>query len=350
MKNNLNITSFIRLSVLVLIVLWSFYIIKPFIGLLAWAIILGVAIYPFYKKLIAKGGAKSKKLITTVFALVTITFLAVPTYSIFSSVIQSTTDTIQQLNNNTFELPPPTENVKDWPMGEKIYEDWNKASQDVKTYAIAHKDFILEKGKGIFSSFLGIMGTLVVFIVSLIIAIVFMYNAEGAYKTATKLSNKLIGKDGEEIVVMSRNTIRSVVKGILLVAIIQAFLSFIGFKLIGLPGAGILTMVVMFAAIIQIPVTLAVIPAIILAFSITDNTTHVIIFTIYIIIVSLLDNFLKPILLSKGLQTPTIIIFLGALGGVVLHGIIGLFVGTVVLALAHQFYSRWVNTADEDSA
>lgn len=347
MKDKINITSFLRLAVLVLLILWTLYIIKPFIGLLAWAIIIGVALYPFYQKLISKTGSKLKKMVTIVFALILVTLLAVPTYSIFSSVIESTTDTIQKLNDNTFEITAPSEKVKDLPFGEKIYEDWNKASEDVKAYALTHKDFILDKGKGVFSSFLGIMGTLLVFIISLIIAIVFMYNADASYNTAVKFSKKLIGKDGEDIVVMSRNTIRSVVKGILLVAIIQAFLSFIGFKLIGLPAAGILTMLVMFSAIIQVPVTLAVIPAIILAFSISDNTTHVAIFTIYIIIVSLLDNFLKPILLSKGLQTPTIIIFLGAIGGVMLHGIIGLFVGTVVLALAHQFYLRWVNTPGE---
>jgi hypothetical protein len=111
--------------------------------------------------------------------------------------------------------------------------------------------------------------------------------------------------------------------------------------------AGLFTMLVLVAAIVQLPVTLVVIPAIALVFSTTDNTTHAIIFTVYILIVSLLDNFLKPILLSKGLQTPTIIIFIGAIGGVLLHGIIGLFVGTVVLALAHRFYLHWVNSTEE---
>ena len=347
MKSNINITSFIRLAVIVGLILWASFIVKPFIGALAWAIILAVAIYPFYQKLITKAGAKRKKLVSIIFTLITVTLLAVPSYSIFSSVIESTTETIQHIKDGTLTIPAPEEKVKDWPMGEKIYADWESASADIMAYTIDHKDFILENGKGIFGSLLGIMGTLVLFIISLIIAIVFMYNAEGGHNTSVKFANKLIGKEGEDIVIMSRNTIRSVVKGILLVAIIQTLLSFIGFKLIALPAAGIFTMLVMFAAIVQVPVTLAVIPAIILVFSISDNMTHSIIFTVYIIIVSLLDNFLKPILLSKGLQTPTIIIFLGAIGGVMLHGIIGLFVGTVVLALAHRFYLHWVNSTEE---
>ncbi|OUR94353.1 hypothetical protein A9Q87_01540 [Flavobacteriales bacterium 34_180_T64] len=347
MKSKINITSFIRLAVLVLLILWASLIVKPFIGVLAWAIILAVAIYPFYQKLVTKSGSKRKKMVSILFTLITVTLLAVPSYSIFSSVLKSTTKTIQQLKDNTLQIAPPTEKVKEWPMGEKIYSNWESASEDVKAYATTNKEFILEKGKGISGSFLGIMGTLVLLIISLIIAVVFMYNADGGYKTSVKFANKLVGKEGEDIIIMSRNTIRSVVKGILLVAIIQTLLSFVGFKLIGLPAAGLFTMLVMFSAIIQLPVTLAVIPAIALAFSISDNMTHTIIFTVYILIVSLLDNFLKPILLSKGLQTPTIIIFLGAIGGVMLHGIIGLFVGTVVLALAHRFYLRWVNLSEE---
>lgn len=347
MKNSINITSFIRLAVLVGLILWASYIVRPFIGAIAWAIILAVAIYPFYQKLIAKIGVQQKKWVTIIFTLITVTILAVPSYSIFSSVVGSTAETLQQLKDGTLHIPPPTENVKDWPLGEKIYSNWESASADVKTYAIDHQEFILEKGKGIFGSLLGIMGTLLLFIISLIIAVVFMYNAEGGHITSVKFANKLVGKGGEDLVIMSRNTIRSVVKGILLVAIIQTVLSFVGFKLIGLPAAGIFSMLVMFAAIIQLPVTLAVIPPIILAFSMSDNITHTIIFTVYIVIVSLLDNFLKPVLLSKGLQTPTIVIFIGAIGGVMLHGIIGLFVGTVVLALAHRFYIHWVNTSEE---
>lgn len=347
MKNNINITSFIRLVVIVGLILWASFIVKPFMGALAWAIILAVAIYPFYQKLITKAGAKRKKLVSIIFTLITVTLLAVPSYSIFSSVLGSTAETVQQLKDGTLNIGPPSEKVKELPMGDKIYANWKSASEDVKAYAIEHKEFILEKGKGIFGSFIGIMGTLVLFIISFIIAVVFMFNAEGGHNTSVKFANKLVGKEGEEIVIMSRNTIRSVVKGILLVAIIQMVLSFIGFKLIGLPAAGIFTMLVLFSAIIQLPVTLAVIPAIILAFSVSDNMTHTIIFTVYILIVSLLDNFLKPVLLSKGLQTPTIVIFIGAIGGVMLHGIIGLFVGTVVLALAHRFYLHWVNSSEE---
>ncbi len=348
MTTNDRTHSLIRIVLLALLILWAAFLLKPFVGVLTWALILGVAIYPFYEKMVNKAGEKRKKLVTTLFTLITVVLLAVPSYSLFSSILESTTTTIQQIKNDELYIVPPTEKVKDWPMGEKIYTQWESASKDIKAYAAAHKDFILEKGKGIFGSLLGIMGTLLMLILSLIIAIVFMYNAESRYQGVVKLANKLVGIDeGEKLVIMCRNTIRSVVKGILLVALIQTLLSFIGFKMMGLPAAGLFSMLVLVAAIVQLPVTLAVIPAIALAFSTADSTTAAIIFTVYIVVVSLLDNFLKPILLSKGLETPTIVIFLGAIGGVILHGIIGLFVGTVVLALAHRFYTYWVNSSND---
>ena len=347
MKNKITPTSFIRLAVLAMLIYWAFAILKPFVGVLAWAIILAVAIFPFYQKLVGKAGIKRKKMVTTLFTLITIVLITIPSFSVFSSVLESATEFVTQLKDNTLEVTPPSEKVKEWPLiGERVYDSWSKAATDTKTFVLNHKEFILDNGKGLLSTFTGIMVTLLIFIVSLIIAVVFMFNADKGYGTAVKLANKLVGTNGEEIVVMSRNTVRSVVKGILLVAIIQALLSFVGFKLIGIPAAGLFTLLVLFSAIIQVPVTIAVIPAIALVFSMTDNTTHAVIFTVYIVVVSLLDNFLKPVLLAKGLQTPTIIIFLGAIGGVLLHGIIGLFVGTVVLALVHQFYVRWVNSAE----
>ncbi|MFV0541640.1 MAG: AI-2E family transporter [Aestuariibaculum sp.] len=347
--NKFTLTEFIRIALISLLLIWAFKLLAPFISVIAWAIILAVAIYPFYKKRIKSANSKRQKLKTTLFSLIIITAMAVPTYLIFSSVVESTTTALKDINAGTFEVQPPTEKIQELPLiGKELYKHWSQFSSDSKTYVIDHKDFILEKGKGVFSNVLGLMGTLVLFIISFIIAIVFMSNADTMHATAEKFANKMVGKDGGEIVLISRNTIRSVVKGILLVAIIQAILCFIGFKVFGIPFAGVFTLLAMFCAIIQIPVTLAVIPPIALAFSITDNTTSAIIFTVYIIAASLVDNFLKPVFLSKGLKTPTVIIFLGAIGGVMLHGIIGLFVGTVVLALMHQFYTSWVNNPDDD--
>ena len=191
------------------------------------------------------------------------------------------------------------------------------------------------------------MSTILLSLVALIIAGIFLSSADSGYKQGVLLSNKLTDGNGKEIMTMCTNTIRSVVKGILLVAVIQAILAYAGFAIVGLSStAGILAFAVLLCAIIQIPVTLVMIPIIIYVFSIAD-TTPAIIFAIYGILVSLLDNVLKPMLLAKGLQTPMIVILIGALGGMMLFGILGLFVGPVILAIAHRLYTSWVSDTTE---
>lgn len=343
------ITEFIRLIVLSLLILWGFFIIKPFIGILTWGVVLGIALYPLLQKLHGVFGEKHLKKTTIIFMVLVIALLIVPTYAMVDSLFTNVKDTYIDIQNNELHITAPQEKVKDWPIiGEKLYNNWMAFSENSKKYAIEHKDFLLEKGESALKSFTGLIGTVLSFLLSFIIAVLFMSNAKGAFKSASDFTNKLVGGDkGVEMLLIGRDTVRNVVKGILFVALIQAFLCFLGFKLMGIPGPAIFAFVVLVAAIIQIPVTLVVIPTIAIAYSISDSTLAATIFTVYIIIVSLLDNVLKPILLAKGLQTPMVLIILGALGGMLLHGIIGLFIGTVLLSVLHKLYGAWIDSKEE---
>jgi predicted PurR-regulated permease PerM len=343
------ITEFIRLIVISLLILSGFFLVKPFIGTLTWGIILAVALFPLFKKFIGVFGEKHKKKSTFVFAILIIALLIVPSIIMVTSLFSNVKETYTDIQNNNLEIAPPTEKVKDWPIiGERVYTDWKELSDNSRKYAIEHKEFLLEKGSIAIKSFAGLIGTILVFVFSFIIAIMFMSNAKGAFQSASDFANKLVGDNkGEEMLLIARDTMRNVVKGILFVAIIQAFLCFIGFKLMGIPGAAIFAFIAMVAAIVQIPVTLVVLPTIFIAFSISDSNLVATIFSVYIIIISLLDNVLKPILLSKGLKTPMVLIILGALGGMLLLGIIGIFIGTVLLAILHQLYMAWISSKEE---
>ena len=336
------ITNVLKVTLVLIMVAWCFLIIQPFILVMLWAIILAVALFPVYNKLVNKFGTNKKKLVTALFGIVVTLFLMIPTYIITKSVTVSTIDTVGKIKNNAFQIPAPNEDVKDWPLiGETLYSNWLEASQDVKHYSVKHKDIILDQGSKLLSGFKGFIGAAVTFFIALILAIVFMYHSDYANRSALLFFNKLVGKDNEELTTMSRDVIRSVVKGILLVALIQSGLAFIGFKAIGLPASGIFAFFILVVAIMQIPAMLVMIPAIILAFS-TADTTPAIIFAVYCILVGLCDNILKPMFLGKGLQTPMIVILIGTIGGMLLHGIIGLFIGAVVLAVMYRVYQYWV--------
>jgi len=348
MGSKKTINSVLKILILLLLLVWCFLIIQPFLLVILWAIILAVAMFPVYNSVVQKLGVSKKKLTTVLFTLVVATLFLIPAYFITSSVAETTIKTAKQIRNNSLQIPSPGEQVKDWPLiGEKLYNNWSEASLDIKNYSIVHKDFILKQGASLLSGFKGFIGALITFVISFIIAIVFMFYSDKSYDTVLTFTNKLIGKDGEEVILMSRNTIRSVVKGILLVAIIQSGLAFIGFKGIGLPAAGVFSFLVLVVSIVQIPAMLVMIPAIILAFSISD-TTSAVIFTIYCVLVGLADNILKPMFMGKGLKTPMIIILVGTIGGMLLHGIIGLFLGAVVLAVMHRLYLYWVHSPEKN--
>ena len=340
------VTTILRIVLLLLVLAWCFYIVQPFIIILVWAIIIGVALYPVYNKLVLLAGRKSQKAVTVLFTLFAMAIIVVPSYFLASSLVKTTKETAEKIRTNTLNIPAPKESVREWPLiGEELYTQWTGISDNLEKYVQQHQDILLEIGGKLLGGVTGTLATLVIFIISLLISIVFMYNAQPSYEAAKKLFTKLLGSSGDEIVIMSRDTIRSVVKGILLVAIIQALLALAGFEVIGLPAAGLWALAALVAAVVQLPLLLVTAPAIIVAFTLTD-TTYAIIFAIYMVLVSISDTFLKPLLLGQGLKTPMVVVLIGAIGGLILHGIVGLFVGPVVLAVVYQLYLYWVNSTE----
>ena len=342
MKGNLNTTQLFQLLLILLLLVWCFLIVQPFILLLVWAIILAVALYPLYNRIASRFSEGKRKWATTLFALILALLLFIPLYYLVDSIVSSSRGIVEQLQEGTFQIPGPDPSVSAWPViGERLYGEWAAFSQNTQQYAIDHKEVILDKGGSLLKGLGGFFGSLILFVVSFLIAVVFMHNSEKGWVSSTAFLKKVVGDKAPEILLISRDTIRSVVKGILLVALIQALLALIGLQIAGIPAAGVFAFLVLVFAIVQIPVFLVLLPPIIISFS-TMDTTGAVIFTVYMVAISLSDNILKPVLLGKGLQTPIIIILIGSIGGMLLHGIIGLFVGAVVLAVAHRLYSFWI--------
>tara|TARA_R110000787_G_scaffold60220_10_gene136610 strand:- start:18764 stop:19822 length:1059 start_codon:yes stop_codon:yes gene_type:complete len=347
LKPNITIDTFIKIAVLSILIIWSVFIIEPFVLLLMWSIIVAVALYPIYKKVTMLLKGKKKGLLGTVFIIALIVLILLPAVSVTESIVDSSTTIYQNFDNGTLKVPPPNTSVNEWPLiGDKIFNAWSNASKDVESFIMEHPEEIKGSLGWFFDSIKGMVSVVLLSLIALIIAGVFMASADDGYKTGVKFMDKLMAGQGKGLMEMCTNTIRSVVKGILLVAVIQGILAFVGFSMIGLDStAGLLAVVVIFAAIIQIPVTLVVLPIIIYVFSFAE-TTPAVIFAIYMMIVALLDNVLKPMLLAKGLQTPMIIILIGAIGGMIFQGILGLFIGPVVLAIVHNLYTSWVNNTE----
>ncbi len=244
-------------------------------------------------------------------------------------------------------IPPPDPSTQNWPgFAKPLIDLWTQASVNTEQALQDHSEQIQKAAVWIFGALSGFSQGLLQFVASIIIAGVYFVYTDSIHTTTIKLFQKLAGERGEHFVSISITTIRNVVKGILGVAVIQAAMAGIGFFVAGIPFAGLWTILCLILAIVQIGAAPVAIPAIIYAFS-AHSTLSATVFTIWMLIVLFIDNILKPILLGRGAPAPMLVIFLGAIGGFISHGFIGLFLGAVILTLAYKLFDTWFNPKEE---
>jgi predicted PurR-regulated permease PerM len=337
----------IHIGLTVLLAVACFLILRPFLLLLSWGIIIGVAAYPGFRRLQKALGGRGK-LSAILFALTLLAILFVPVVLLAGTLVGGIQTLVAHFKDGTSIIPPPPANVENWPLiGAPLKSIWDRASTDltaaIRSFAPQIKAFL----PGVFSASLGLGLTVVQFALSIVIAGVLLANAESCYRLTCSLCKRLFGERGPEFQQLMGATIRSVTTGILGVALIQAVLASIGFVVAGLPGAGVWAVLFLIAAILQVG-TLVLIPAVIYMFAIS-STTQAVVFLVWCVIVSMLDNFLKPILLGRGVAVPIVVVFLGAIGGFVALGLIGLFVGAVVLSAGYKLAIAWLEQSSPAS-
>lgn len=186
------------------------------------------------------------------------------------------------------------------------------------------------------------MGT-IKFLLSVAVAgCIFPYGAQLVAAGRGFLS-RIVPEQSEHFLDLAGATIRAVAQGVIGIAVVQALLAGIGFKLAGIPIAGLLALLVLLLSIVQIGAALVMLPVIVWIWTDKDVTTAVLL-TLFLGAVSILDNILKPMVMGRGLTTPTLIILIGVIGGTLGHGIIGLFIGPIILSVAWELAVAWIRT------
>jgi predicted PurR-regulated permease PerM len=248
------------------------------------------------------------------------------------------------LNEGSVVIPLPDASVAEWPIiGEPLYSSWSAAATNLADTLNKYQPQLRAFSEGLLKFAGSMIVGILVFIVAVIVAGVFLVNVEGGYRTALVISSSLLGDRGKGLVDLAIATIRSVAKGVLGVAIIQALLSAVGLAAVGVPAPGIWAGAVLVLAIIQLPPLFVLAPVAVWVFSVADAVPAAV-FAVYALIVSLSDSFLKPMFLGRGMEIPMLVILLGAIGGAMSMGVSGLFVGAVVLAVAYQILRAWMQT------
>ena len=266
----------------------------------------------------------------------------VPIILLAGTLVEGIQTLTVHFKEGTLFIPPPPASVETWPIvGVPLKNVWALASRDLTEAVRSFAPKIKAIVPGVLSVSAGIAFTVLQFALSIVVAGVLLANAEATYEVTRSMCNRFFGDRGPEFQQLIGATIRGVTSGILGVALIQSVLAGLGFLVAGLPGAGLWVVIFLVAAVLQAGV-LVLVPAVIYMFTISSGTKAVI-FLIWCFIVAVIDNVLKPLLLGRGVGVPIVLVFLGAIGGFVAMGIIGLFVGAIVLSVGYKLVLAWLD-------
>lgn len=335
----------IHVALLILFVTVCLVILRPFVPMLAWGIIIAIAVYPAFRKLhnLLRGRSGLAAVICT---LLLFAILILPVVLLAGSLVGGIQSLAARLNEGMSIIPPPPPRVATWPVfGERLKEVWELASKNLgavlRTFAPQIRPLIPK----LLLASAGVGLTVLQWILSILVAGFLLANAATGAKLADSFATRIFGDEAPRFEELAAATIRSVTTGIIGVAFIQSFFAALGFLVAGLPGAGLWALMFLIAAVLQVG-GLLLIPAVIYMFAIA-STSKALIFLVWCVIVGLLDNVLKPLLLGRGVAVPMVVVFLGAIGGVVTMGTIGLFVGAIALSVGYRLLLAWVEGSAE---
>jgi predicted PurR-regulated permease PerM len=311
-------------------------------------LILAIALYPLHRAVAARLGGREGAAATVV-VLLGLLLIGAPMVLLGTSFAERVHDTYEHFEGDSLAIRKPDPAVAEWPViGPRLYAAWNSAAQDLPGYLTEHKaelQNVARQGLGIAAN---TAGSVALFIGALIVAAIVMAFGEAGSAAMQRIFSRLTDPiRGPKLQQLSTATVRSVATGVIGVAFIQALLLGVGFMFAGIPAAGVLAFVTMLIGIVQLPALIISLPAIAYLWWADGSTTHNAIWTVYLLIAGMADNVLKPLLLGRGVDAPMPVILIGALGGMVAAGIIGLFVGAVALAVGYQLFMEWVDNPPE---
>ena len=348
MKDNLDarmIDLMIRMGFIALFIWASLSMIAPLAGLMLWSVILTVAVYPVYAGLARRLGGRE----TLSAVLVTLIALAIclgPVGLLVGSAIEVAVLGKKRLAAGEPLFPGPPEQVGQIPiLGETVSNLWSQASVSVGPMLSEHGSSFLAEGRPVLDR-VAHYGLDFLIVVASVIIMGLMFRPAPALALETrKLANRVFAPGGGHMIDLAGATVRNVSRGIVGVAIIQGILTGLVLMAFGIKAAGLIVLAGIFLSIIQVGPALILAPTILWAWTAMPPGKAALL-TVLLIPLMVIDDLLKPVFMGRGLKTPMLVILIGVLGGLAAHGLIGLFIGPVVLAVFYEMFVTWVDPQD----
>jgi len=340
----------ILLAVLLLGLLMAgcFWILRPFLPALVWATMIVVATWPLLLALQARMGGR-RWLAALVMTLIIMVIIVAPV-GVAVGTIAGHTDDIADWTGRVknLALPQPPDWVAGIPVvGARAAEQWSKFATDgTSELARLIAPYSGQVGAWIVSH-AGSAGMLLLHLLLTIALSALLYaRGETGADAVRRFALRLAGERGRQTVELAGGAVRAVALGIVVTALTQSVLGGIGLAIVGIPYAGVLTALMFILCIAQLGPTLVLAPVVIWLFW-SDQIVWGSVLLVWSIIVASLDNVLRPLLIRRGADLPLLLIMAGVIGGLLAFGIVGLFVGPVVLAVTYTLLNAWMDEAEK---
>lgn len=323
----------------------SIWILRPFLGAIVWAATIVVATWPLMISIQAKLFGK-RALAVTVMTLFLLCVLVVPLTLAIGTIVSNVDEIVGWVKSlASFRMPSPPEWVASVPfVGTKAVELWEGvAAAGIQEVTVRAAPYV-----GIFIGWLvaqlGNIGVLLVeFLLTVILAAAMYANGELATERLLRFGRRLAGPSGENAVHLAGQTVRGVALGVVVTALTQTIFAGVGLVIAGVPFAGLLTAAMLLLSIAQIGVV-PVLGAAVGWLYWTGDSGWGTFLLVWTLVTGTMDNFLRPVLIRKGADLPLLLVFAGVVGGLLAFGLIGIFVGPVVLAVAEKLLNAWIDT------
>jgi predicted PurR-regulated permease PerM len=335
----------VTLAVLFILALVSgcFWILRPFLTGILWAVIIVVATWPLLLLLETRFHGRRWAAVTVMTVALVMVFV-LPLSVAVLEIVDRSGEIVSWIGSlSAFTVPPPPEWVQKIPLaGHRLMERWQEFSSlqpdELSSRLAPYAGSVV----GWFVARTGSVGVMFLnFFLTVIIAPIFYTHGEKASSAICRLAARLGGRRGEEAVLLAARAVRGVALGVIVTALVQSVLGGAGLLITGVPVALLLSGVMFILCVAQIGPSLVMIPAIIWLFW-TGETLWGTVLIVWTIPIVLLDNFLRPALIRKGANLPLVLIFAGVIGGLVAFGVVGLFIGPVILAVAFTLMQAWI--------
>ena len=335
----------VTLSVLFIGVLLagSLWVLAPFLGALIWATMIVVATWPMLLRLERTFGGRRGPAVA-VLSLGLLALLIVPLVVAIDAVLGQTDALIALVERlPTVTLPAAPAWLDQIPLaGDRLVAAWNRLAAAGLTDLLAQvQPYARDAASWLAQHAGGFAMVILHFILIVILTAVLYSGGESWAHWMQRFGHRLADEQGERMVVLAGGAIRGVAMGVVVTALIQTVLSGIGLVIAGVPFAGVLTAIIFALCIAQLGPILVLLGATAWAYYALGPGWGTFML-VWSLVVGLMDNFVRPVLIRRGADLPLLLIFAGVIGGLVAFGIVGIFVGPVVLAVTFTLLDDWV--------